>query len=77
MDSVSFEVTQRVVVFHFGLGNELDRSFLRLTNPHNLSKAIEIIPGHSYCLLEFANVQHSAAYLQTKQKLQDKPVYYE
>lgn len=74
---MSFEPTNRVFVFHFGLGNELDKEFLALTNPVNLAKNIEIIPGHSYCILEFNSPQNAAEYLSTKIKIQGKPVFFQ
>jgi hypothetical protein len=63
-----------VLLFHFGLGNEVDREFVALTNPQNLTGKITIIPGHSYTVLHFASTQDASNYLESMTRIGDKPV---
>jgi hypothetical protein len=49
---VSLVPTSVVVLFHFGLGNELDLEFIRGTGVREeIVKNNPILPGKSYCFL--------------------------
>lgn len=52
-DKISIRPTKIVILFHFGLGNDLDLQFIKKTNvTEGLLKNI-ILPGKSYCYLNF------------------------
>ena len=55
-DKISIKSTKIVILFHFGLGNDLDLEFIKKTNvPEGLLKKNVILPGKSYCYLNFDN----------------------
>ena len=51
-----------MILFHFGLGGELDLNFIKNTNlPSHLKPSI--IPGKSYCIVEFSEEEEAGKYL--------------
>jgi hypothetical protein len=63
-------------VFHFGLGNDVDRHLIALTDPQDLAAKLVIIPGHSYTLLNFVSPQAAENYMQSKSSIGGRPVAY-